>query len=367
MSMRRSSVGRVELKRYPSNDDNAGHGRLNPSMRTLPATWLFCALVLLCASAAGEEPSSQTASGIAGVKPLKSFSRNNAAVSMLAFSPDGKTLASSHHDGKIELWNITEQQPTEQSLHGHRRIATSVAFSPDGNTLVSAGIDRKVNIWDVAAGRVLVELPRHPGIVHTIAINPKTGALATVSGGKHVMVWDLADPKKPSLAFDEQADSAYLVAWSTDGKWLASASGDNSANIGLWDMEARKALPDRLSHPGLVHALAFNPRQPMLAAAGWESVTLWDTSSLKLTVELKHPRKQSILCIAFSPDGTVLATGDRGGALTLWDVAKRALLADVPSEHEDEVWSVAFAPDGKTLASAGKDGKIVLWEVASAR
>jgi WD40 repeat protein len=341
---------------------------VNTSMQ--PAFRLLLAFVLALggAIAAADEPPAQAASGVTGVRPVKTFSRNNAAVSMLAFSPDGKTLASSHHDGKVELWNITEQQPTERSLHGHgRRIATSVAYSPDGKTLASAGIDRKVNIWDVAAGRLLVEAPRHPGIVHSVAMNPKAAALATVSGGKYLKVWDLADPKQPRLAFDEEADSSYLVAWSADGKRLASASGDNNQNITLWEVETKKAATQRLSHPGQVHALAFHPRQPMLAAAGWESVTLWDTSSLQLTAEMKHPRSESILCIAFNPDGTVLASGDRAGALTLWDIAKHAPFADAPSAHEDEVWSVAFAPDGKSLASAGKDGQIILWEVLSTR
>ncbi len=325
--------------------------------KTLAAA--FCAAVALACAPTW----AQVTSG----KRIVLLAQNQAPVTSVAFSPDGKRLVTGHHDESVTLWDLSSAEPNKQLLGKHRRPVTSVAFSPDGRIVASAGIDRNVMLWDTAKRARLGQPLRHPGIVHMLAFEPKRGVLGTVSAGKHVKVWDLAMLDAPTEAFAADLDAAYFIAFSADGSLAATASGDNNENVFVWSTGEWKRQGAALTHPGQVHALAFAPQGNTLASGGWSVVALWDAAAQGPLAQLQHAADESVQCLAFSPDGATLAVGLTNQRIVLWDVAKRQRRADLSGGHQDEVWSVAFRPDGAMLASAAKDGTIALWQLEVTR
>ena len=247
----------------------------------------------------------------------------------VAFSPDGKMLASasgypSSRDPTVKLWDVASRQNVA-TLKGHESSVLSVAFSPDGKTLASGSRDRTVKLWDVATRQNEATLKGHGGDVISVAFSP-------------------------------------------DGKTLASGSEDRT--VKLWDVATRQNVATLRGHEAYVRSVAFSPDGKTLASGSRDrTVKLWDVSSRQQLATLKG-HEAAVWSVAFSPDGKTLASGSSDNSVKLWDVSSGQNVATLKG-HEAAVSSVAFSPDGKTLASAGgdirgkKDFAIRLWFAAT--
>jgi WD40 repeat protein/flagellar biosynthesis GTPase FlhF len=301
---------------------------------------------------------------------LTELEGHTGAVNSVRFSPDGRSLASGGSDKTVIVWTLLKKEggapPSLDwvvgskgavTLKGHTKDVWSVAFSSDGRSLASGGDDGLIKVWDFEA-QASEQLPvEHPTSVRSVATSPDGKTFAT-GAGRLVKFWD-ASTHKELASFEDFGEAVWSVAFSPDGRVLAA--GGQGKVVKLWDVTSRqRLLPDLVGHTGTVTSIAYSPDRRLLATASRDStVKLWDASTHEELATLGGYHKP-VLCAAFSGDGKLLATGDGDGLVVVWDVEKRTRLGDI-LQHNGPVNSVAFSPDGSMLASAGDDLKVMVW------
>jgi len=281
-------------------------------------------------------------------------------VESVAFSPDGKRLASASNDRTVILWDVDSRQPLA-TLSGHQETVFGVAFSPDGKWLASAGGDQSVILWDVDSRRLLATLEGHKGWVHSVAFSPDGRRLASASADRTVILWDV-DSRRPLATLEGHRGWVHGVAFSPDGQRLASASLDQT--VILWDVDSRKPVAALEGHEGRVHGVAFSPDGKRLASASADkTVILWDVASRRPLATLEG-HANGVQGVSFSPNRKLLASASMDKTVILWDVDSGKQLATLQG-HQGWVMGVAFSPDGKRLASASLDQTVILWDLDS--
>jgi WD40 repeat protein len=273
----------------------------------------------------------------------------------LAFSPDGKTLASAgrdRNDPSIRHWDLASGKA--------RTFEKSVSSLTDVDGKLAATVPAAVEPWKSAAA---------PGTIvdkRAICVDPivefRSDGKVLAWGGvfdPEIKVWDLATKKNvASFAIDTVAAMTFVPG----NKTLASVRFDRPG-IDLWDIAAGKKSATLAKDKFVVQA-AFSPNGKTIAIANADSpiVSLLEISSGSEQASLKgHTAK--VGCVTFSPDGKTLASGSADGKIVLWDVEKSRDVATIDA-HRDAIHALAFAADGKTLASGSKDKTIKLWNVA---
>jgi WD40 repeat protein len=347
-------------------------------------------------------------------------------VRSVAFSPDGRWLATGSVDSSIRLWDISaflaqgdSEEPNKDLpagdgsapslvLQGHEDVVTSVAFSPDGHWLASGSWDNTVRLWDVSALLALgaseglstglqaedlqVEprvLGNHEGRVWSVAFSPDARWLATGGDDGAARLWDVrafvsgeltagAPPALPRV-LRGHGDGVSSVAFSPDGNWLATGSWDRI--VRLWDVPVLTseglqandpaALPLLMrGHEGPVTSVMFSPDGRHLATGSDDATArLWDLQATDPSADPRVLRghEAPVASVAFRPDGRWLATGSGDTTIRLWDLETEDLVVEpqVLRGHERGVWSVAFSPDDRWLATGSDDGSAGLWDVAA--
>jgi WD40 repeat protein len=295
---------------------------------------------------------------------------HSGGVLSVAFSPDGKRLASGSADKTIKLWD-TGTGTELLTLKGHLRAVTSVDFSPDGRHLASGSEDSSIILWDTVTGKKLLTLLGHAVGVHSVDFSPDGKRLASGSRYPSIILWDTVSGKK-LFTLTGHMGGVRSVAFSPDGRHLTSAGSNKT--IRLWDtVTGKKELFTRKGHSDHVHSVAFLPDCSILNTSGMhlasgsmdKTIKLWNIYSEKALLTLEG-HSGGVYSIAFSPHGKRLASGSHDKTIKLWDVATGEEMLWLRG-HKSEVLSVAFSPDGKRLASGSVDKTIKLWETATGK
>jgi WD40 repeat protein len=290
--------------------------------------------------------------------------RHADGVCAIAYAPNGKLLASISRDRTLRLWEAGTGRQVRQWSDADCDFY-AVAFSPNGRTLAAAAGDPRngshtaIRLWDVATGRELQRLEGHSQAVYTLAFFPDGASLLSVSCGQ-VMVWDLARGRPRHQWTYKHSTPALAVA--PDRATLAWAGDNDDKAIHLWDAATGKERARLQGHERGVLALAFSPDGTRLASANpFEPVRIWDPHTGKTVRLCGEP--PGAMALAFSPDGRTLAAASMSGTVRLWDATTGRLIRSL-RDYQGWVNGLAFTPDGKALALAGADSPTVhLWDV----
>jgi WD40 repeat protein len=283
------------------------------------------------------------------------------AVYAVAYSPDGRTVATGSADRTIRLWDVVSHKQIGQPFNGALDIVRTLAFSPDGRTLAAGSDDDSIRLWSVAthkqAGRPLTG---HSEVLRSVAFSPDGRTLASGSDDDTIRLWDVASHKQLGKPLRGNRGGVVSVAFAKSGDVLASGSSDHT--VRFWDVATHAQLGRPIVVAAGVEAVAFSPDGTTLASGdddGW--VRLWSPSTRGQVGRLFS--NDTVYAIAFSHDGTRLVSGGSDDTVKLWSIATRKRLAALTG-HIGTVYGVAFSPDGHTVASASDDGTAMLWNVS---
>jgi WD40 repeat protein/serine/threonine protein kinase len=297
------------------------------------------------------------------VHPLKACLRHEGGVGPVAFSLDGKVVATVGGDNTVRSWETATGKPVGPPLK-HDAKVLAVVFSSDGKSLVTASEDKTARVWEVATGRLLGAALRHANPVSAVAFGPGGKLIATGTSDGTIRLWEAAIGKPLDLPLFQQEGAVQIVTFSPDGKTLATAGDDGTAR--LWEIATGKPLATPLQHQGVIRALVFSPDgKTILTGSSDRTAQLWNVATGKLLVPpLAH--QGFVAVVAFSPNGKTCATAGEDGITRLWDTATgRIVWATMP--HQAAIWALAFSPDGKMVATGSWDNTARLWDAATGK
>jgi WD40 repeat protein len=293
----------------------------------------------------------------------------------VVFAGDGKSIIAADYDNGVHVWDAATGAEVGHYLEDGR--CQCLDLSPDGRTLAVALGDLSIHLYDPSSGREFAALTRDRDRHSVLVFSPDGALLATRPGGSSVSVWNVTTRQLfQEIDFDHHVGH---VAFSSDGKLLAC---DVNNGIVFWDLAQRKVVRELKNDPDGKHSLhaGFAPGGGPLAVWGYEdaSIRLFDASGVK---EIRRFNNEGGVGkpdswgwayrfrVRFSPDGKILAASREPGRITLWDVASGKKLHSLALDSSHRASFLAFSPDGTRLASAGSDlwggdHTVRVWDVA---
>jgi WD40 repeat protein len=301
----------------------------------------------------------------------------------VAFSPDGKTIATVGDDQIVKLWSITGK--LIKNLRGHNDRIYAVNFSPDGQQIATSSKDKTIKIWS-REGKLLKTLSGHTESVFSVAFNPQGTILASASKDRTIKLWNLKQipvgakhDRSKSLILTNNLSAVMLrpilpitlkghqggvtsLSWNRDGKILASASYDST--VKLWNIDGERGekstfLKNLNGSNTDVTSVSFSPDNRIIATVGANKlIKIWSIDGHLLRTWEGHER--GIRALNFSPNSQTLATASEDNTVKIWSIDGNLLTT--LKGHNAIIYGLSFNPDGETIATASADNTVKLWK-----
>ena len=347
-------------------------------------------------------------------KLVNSLNGHHDKVNSVAFSPDGEHVASGSMDKTVQIWNTSIKQ-LGQILQGRTRTVHSVSYSPNGQYLASGSDDGIVRIWQTSTGQMVrtLRMPnRYNSGLLSLAYSPDGQYIASSNWDFDIQLWETGTGKLVATL----KGIFNLAAFSPDGKYLAAGSISNQsgivslweANMELWKANIEPLVYANIGHTQAINSLAFSPDGQYLASgSGDNTVRIWNTgtgqvvdtlqgytgsaysavysppdgkyialgvnqdiwvwqTSTSQWVQTFKGKNNFITSIAYSPDGQYLVSGSWDGTVKLWQANKGDVVQTL-NGHTNSIKSVCYSPDGRYIVSSSADNTLKLWSVSAGK
>lgn len=292
-------------------------------------------------------------------RPLRTLAGHRWRTYAVNFSPTAPLLATAGQDGVVRLWDATTGE-CRHVLSGHREWVWPLLFSRDGTLLATGDKEGVMRIWDVGTGRMRWELPGHRAPVWTGTFHPDGSTLATGDDGAVVRLWDLRTGRLHHRVESEEKPT-YWMRHDPAGTLLAGGAEDGV--LRLWDPKTGHLLHRLTGHEAAIYTFDIHPSGRHLVSADiGGSIWRWDLredGGPPVGRELSR-HNGAVYRVAFSPRGTMFATGDSDGWVKLWDDATCEVRHEL-DRHHASVWPITFRPDGERLVSSSNDYSTKVW------
>lgn len=283
----------------------------------------------------------------------------------VAFSPDGKLIASACEDGLMRLWGATDDKPNNVLLRGHDDGLLSMAFSQDGTGILSGGNTGTVRLWDPNGIHIKSSTNEEGEPFACIALSPDRSQIAVGHMKGSLAMLDSSSGKARGAPVTGHEGPIACIAFARDGSRIVT--GGNDGNVLLWNASTCQTIGAPFKgHDDTVWSIAFSPDDIHIVSGGDNGrMCIWNTKTGKLITTPRDENMGQVCCVAFSPDGKRIISGAADGALRLCSMTDGGLVVAPLNGHEEKISCVAFSDDGKNVVAGYEDGTVRLWDAAT--
>jgi WD40 repeat protein len=298
---------------------------------------------------------------------ISELSGHNSSLDSVEFSPDGRILASggSYPDNRILLWDV-DSGKVLRSLGEHYSGVRSLAFSPDGETLASSSWDGLLHLWNVQTGELKLTNNEHTSVIHSTAFNSEQNILATGGDEGFVRLWDVKNGELLAVLNTESSRVTNLIFLETSS-YLIVGTDEPEFDIQIWDIEKEERIKFLRGHQSFPQVSALSLNEKTFASGGSlgdNTLYIWDLETDGNFLYSIGGHARSVKSIAFSPDGSLIASGDGKGTLRLIDTTSGEIRQTIEA-HNCSITALFFSQSNE-LFSGDCKGNIHHWNSENA-